>query len=142
MLDIKCAGALIYALDTQRFLFLYRARSKQSDVWGLPGGTVEASETPWIACQREIKEEIGGINFSKIIPLEKYQSKNRAFEYHTYFCLTEREFLPILNEEHSGYVWTSYLKWPRPLHYGVKKTLDRKTNASKIQTIFSTLVVN
>lgn len=43
--------------------------------------------------------------------------------------------MPFLNQEHDGYAWVSYDKWPRPLHYGVKNTLEKKTNKNKLKTL-------
>ena len=132
---ITCSGALFLAQDTQRFLFLHRTQGKRSNVWGLVGGTNEAGETPWAACRREISEEIGDFAISKTVPLEKFVSRDGVFEYHTYVCIVEREFMPTLNHEHDGYAWTEYSKWPRPLHYGVKNTLMKKTNRAKLKTV-------
>ena len=130
-----CSGALLYAKDTSRFLFLHRTQGKRSNVWGLPGGTNESGETPWGACEREILEEIGTVSIEKILPLERFCAKDGHFEYHTYFCLISHEFIPTLNEEHNGYAWVSYTKWPNPLHYGLKSTLQKRINQIKIQTV-------
>jgi len=135
-----CAGALFFAADTGRFLFLHRTQSRHSQVWGLAGGSAELGETVWQACEREIQEEIGTHTITKTIPLERFRSLDTKFEYHTYVCVVEREFLPRLNHEHNGYAWVSYGAWPRPLHYGVKKTLDKKTNKLKIQTMFDIFI--
>jgi len=130
-----CAGALFFAADTGRFLFLHRTQSKHSRVWGLAGGSAESGETAWQACEREIAEEIGTQTIAKTIPLERFRSRDGAFEYHTYMCVVNEEFQPVLNHEHNGYAWVSYLAWPKPLHYGVKNTLNKKVNQAKIQTI-------
>jgi len=129
-----CAGALFFAADTGRFLFLHRTQSKHSRVWGLAGGTAELGETAWQACEREISEEIGAQTISKTIPLERFRSRDGEFEYHTYVCVVEAEFKPTLNHEHDGYAWVGFNAWPRPLHYGVKKTLHGKINLAKIKT--------
>ena len=136
---ITCSGALFYARDTGRFLFLHRTQGKRSNVWGLVGGTREAGETAWEACRREISEEIGSVSISKTVPLEKFVSRDDAFEYHTYLCIAEREFMPILNHEHDGYAWVEYSNWPRPLHYGVKNTLEKKVNKTKIEIVIDML---
>jgi len=104
-------------------------------VWGLVGGTNEAGETPWQACEREILEEIGLVDISKILPLERFCSRDGEFEYHTYVCLVDKEFIPVLNYEHDGYAWVEYAKWPKPLHQGVKNTLLKKTNRVKLETL-------
>jgi len=130
-----CAGALFFARDTGRFLFLHRTQSKHSQVWGLAGGTAESGETAWQACEREIAEEIGFQTIEKIIPLERFTSRDGKFEYHTYVCVVDEEFRPVLNHEHNGYAWVGYSAWPRPLHYGVKNTLNKQTNRAKITTI-------
>jgi len=130
-----CAGALFFARDTGRFLFLHRTQSKHSKVWGLAGGTAESGETAWQACEREIAEEIGAQTITKTIPLERFRSRDAEFEYHTYVCVVEREFLPVLNHEHDGYAWVGYSAWPRPLHYGVRNTLNKKINQDKLLTM-------
>lgn len=133
--DITCSGAIIYALNTQRFLFLHRAKTKHK-VWGLVGGTNEDGETPWSALQREINEEIGKIDIVKSIPLETFVSSDEKFLFHTYLCVVKEEFLPILNDEHNGYAWVEFGHWPKPLHQGLKSTLQNKTNQTKLQTVF------
>lgn len=133
--DITCSGAIIYALNTKRFLFLHRAKSKQS-VWGLVGGTNETGETPWNALNREIEEEIGAIEIIKSIPLETFVSSDEKFLFHTYLCVVKEEFIPKLNHEHNGYAWTEFGQWPKPLHQGLRNTLQNKTNQTKLQTVF------
>jgi len=132
-----CAGALFFARDTGRFLFLHRTQSKHSLVWGLAGGTAESGETAWQACEREISEEIGAQTIAKTIPLERFRSKDLEFEYHTYVCVVGQEFQPVLNHEHDGYAWVGYLAWPRPLHYGLQNTLNKKINRAKLELIVS-----
>ena len=139
MTDIICSGALLYSLDTRRFLFLHRANGKNKDVWGLVGGTNEDGETPWIALQREIEEEIGSINIKKTIPLETFVSNDTRFSFHTYLCVVEKEFLPALNSEHNGYAWVEFGNWPKPMHYGLRNTLNKKVNLSKLKTVFDVI---
>ena len=136
MQKIVCSGALLYARDTKRFLFLHRTKGKQSNLWGLVGGTNENEETPWSALQREINEEIGNIDIKKSIPLETFISNDNKFAFHTYLCIVDQEFLPTLNEEHIGYAWTTFGDWPKPLHHGLRNTLNNKTNVTKLETVF------
>lgn len=136
--EIICSGALFYSLNTKRFLLLHRTQSKQKNVWGLVGGTNGKDELPWPALQREIAEEIG--NTSKIIktiPLETFVSTDEKFSFHTYLVVVKEEFLPILNEEHDGYAWVTFGKWPKPLHMGLRNTLQNKTNQTKLETVFN-----
>lgn len=135
MKDIVCSGALFYSISTTRFLFLHRAKGKHKDLWGLVGGTNEEFETPWTALQREIEEEIGSIEIKKAIPLETFVSHDSHFLFHTYLCMIENEFIPILNDEHNGYSWVSLGKWPKPLHHGLKNTLFSKINQIKLETV-------
>ena len=139
MKDIVCSGALFYSLATKRFLFLHRANGKRNNVWGLVGGTNEGCETPWEGLRREIQEEIGTVEIKKTIPLETFVSNDTKFHFHTYLCLVETEFLPILNNEHDGYAWVTFGKWPKPLHYGLQNTLNRKSNIAKLKTVFEVI---
>ena len=137
---ITCSGALFYTLDTNRFLFLHRAQGKRKDLWGLVGGTNEGAETPWEGLVREIEEEIGFIpEIKKTLPLESFISSDSQFYFHTYLCIVDKEFIPKLNQEHDGYAWCSFTKWPKPLHHGLRNTLQSKINLSKLDTIFNVL---
>lgn len=137
MKKIVCSGALFYTLSTSRFLLLHRTQSKQNNVWGLVGGTNEERETPWEGLKREIQEEIGIMpEIKKTIPLETFVSNDEHFHFHTYLCVIDNEFIPLLNSEHDGYAWVSFGKWPKPLHTGLSNTLRSKTNQQKLETVF------
>ena len=139
MSDIVCSGALFYALNSKRFLFLHRARGKQGNMWGLVGGTNEGAETPWEGLKREIVEEIGSVEIKKTIPLETFISNDNKFSFHTYLCVVKEDFIPVLNEEHDGYAWVSFSQWPKPLHHGLRNTLQNKNNLAKLQTVFQVI---
>lgn len=142
MSKIICSGALFYSLSTKKFLLLHRTKSRQNKVWGLVGGKNEDCETPWEGLKREITEEIGdNHDIIKVIPLETFVSNDEVFNFHTYLCITEKEFIPTLNDEHNGYAWTSLNSWPRPLHQGLSKTLKNKDNQNKLNTILELLDV-
>ena len=131
----KGVGALIYARDTRRYLFLLRSTGSWSMTWGLPGGKINTEETIFEGLNREIQEELGGKIYSpELIPIEIFTSKNEKFMYHTYFIAVEYEFLPNLNNEHIGYAWLPLASAPRPLHPGVNRTLNNAEIMSKIQT--------
>jgi 8-oxo-dGTP pyrophosphatase MutT (NUDIX family) len=140
MSKIVCSGALFYALDTKRFLFLHRANGKTSGTWGLVGGGNELGESPFEGLTREIQEEVGDLpKFVKTIPLETFVSNDEKFNFHTYLVVIKKEFLPNLNNEHDGYAWTSFGKWPKTLHQGLRNTLQNKTNLTKLQTVFQVI---
>lgn len=137
---IVCSGTLFYTLDTNRFLFLHRAQGKRANLWGLVGGTNENTETPWEGLQREISEEIGFVpKIVKTLPLESFISTDDKFYFHTYLCIVKEEFIPKLNSEHNGYAWVSFNMWPKPLHHGLKNTLQSKINIKKLETVFKTI---
>ena len=140
MKQIICSGALFYNLNTKRFLFLHRAQSSRNNVWGLVGGTNEDTETPWDGLKREITEEIGSLPvIKKTMPLETFVSVDSRFSFHTYLCIVQDEFIPVLNHEHNGYAWVSFGKWPKPLHHGLNSTLNSKINLSKLDTVFNVI---
>jgi 8-oxo-dGTP pyrophosphatase MutT (NUDIX family) len=135
--DIHCAGALFLARSTQRFLFLHRAYGRTAGTWGLAGGKLEPTDhTPYAALEREITEEIGFLpEIKKTVPIEWYASRDEQFYYNTYVLIVEDEFIPRLNDEHTGYAWVGYDHWPKPLHQGVKTTLSSRTTRAKLETI-------
>lgn len=137
---IVCSGALIYAKDTKRFLLLQKAHGKHAGTWGLVGGTTIEGENPWQGLQREIQEEIGFIpEILKTIPIETFVSNDTIFNFHTYMCIVESEFLPALSTEHCGWAWTTIESVPKPLHQGLRNSLSNKTIRTKLKTVFDIL---
>ena len=109
-------------------------------MWGLVGGTGEGKETPWEVLKREIIEEIGyEPKIEKTIPLETFISTDHQFQFHTYLCAVKEEFIPELNGEHDGYAWVKSGSWPKPLHHGLRNTLQSKINQSKLETVTKVL---
>jgi 8-oxo-dGTP pyrophosphatase MutT (NUDIX family) len=134
---IVCSGALIYARNTHRFLLLQKARGKHQGTWGLVGGTTIEGENPWQGLQREIVEEIGSLpSIIKTIPLETFVSNDAVFNFHTYLCLVDDEFVPVLSDEHCAWAWAILDQPPKPLHQGLKNSFSNKAMRTKLQTIF------
>jgi len=135
--QIICSGGLFLARDTRRFLFLLRTQGKTAGTWGLVGGRKEPTDaTAFEALSREIQEEVGATpKIKKIIPLELFTSNDQNFQYNTYVLMIDREFIPTLNEEHSGYAWTGFDQWPKPLHQGVKNSFNNRAVRAKLELL-------
>lgn len=139
---IVCSGALFYAKSTRRFLLLQKASGKHAGTWGLVGGTNLQHENPWQGLQREVIEEVGTTpRIIKTIPLETFVSNDKVFNFHTYLCLIENEFVPVLSQEHIGYAWVNIDYAPKPLHQGLRNSFNNKTIKTKLQTIFDLLEI-
>jgi len=134
---IVCSGALFYAKTTKRFLLVQKAHGKHEGTWGLVGGTNIAGENPWQGLRREVIEEIGAMpDIIKTIPIETFVSNDTVFNFHTYLCVIEDEFVPILSTEHNGWAWVTIDRAPKPLHQGLRNSFSSKTIRTKLQTIF------
>lgn len=135
--QIICSGGLFLAKDTKRFLLLQRTQTKTAGTWGLVGGKKEPTDaTPFEALKREIEEEIGTVSgIKKTVPLELFTSNDQHFQYNTYVVIVEHEFIPVLNEEHSGYAWCDFDAWPKPLHQGVKNSFNNKIIRAKLELL-------
>jgi len=139
--QIICSGGIFLAKDTGRFLFLLRTQGKTAGTWGLVGGKKEPTDaTPYEALNREIAEEVGETpQIKKTIPLELFTSNDQHFQYNTYILIVEKEFIPTLNDEHSGYAWCSFDNWPKPLHQGVKNSLANRVIRAKLELLLDLL---
>ena len=134
--NIICSGALFYSTSTKRFMFLQRTSEKTKGAWGLVGGMTKYNESAFDGLKREVEEEVGKTpSFKKVIPLEMFTSNDQKFYFHTYLIAIDNEFIPKLNEEHSGYCWCAFECWPKNLHLGLKNTLNNKGIKGKLQTI-------
>jgi 8-oxo-dGTP pyrophosphatase MutT (NUDIX family) len=137
---IVCSGALFYAKSTGRFLLLQKAAGKHQGTWGLVGGTNVEGETAWQGLQREIQEEIGQQpKVIKTIPLETFVSNDQVFNFHTYLCVIQDEFIPVLSDEHAGWAWATIEQAPKPLHQGLRTSFANKIVKTKLQTILDVM---
>ena len=119
----RAAGVLFVTPDGLG-LFMLRQGGDHSDEWALPAGRIEAGERPCDAAARETVEEAGwpvtGLS-------EKDEVDKRVVdgtEFHTFLRRTER-FAPILNVEHSDFMWALLDHPPEPLHRGMKAILGK-----------------
>jgi 8-oxo-dGTP pyrophosphatase MutT (NUDIX family) len=135
--QIICSGGLFLSRDTKRFLFLLRNQGKTAGTWGLVGGKKEPTDiTPYDALTREITEEVGNTpKIKKVIPLELFTSNDQNFQYNTYVLMVEKEFIPTLNEEHSGYAWCTFDAFPKPLHQGVRNSFTNRAIRAKLELL-------
>lgn len=136
LIEIDCSGALICARSTHRFLLLQKASGKHAGRWGLVGGTNHYGETAWQGLNREIAEELGAMpDIKKTLPLERFVSNDSLFKFHTYFCVVESEFVPLLSDEHVAWGWFDLNNLPKPVHKGLDLSLRNRIIQTKIQTV-------
>jgi len=137
---VKAVGVWFYSVATHRYLYLMRNDARNPASWGLPGGRVEAGETLLDAMNRECREELGFVpEYFRMIPLEKFTTLDSGFEYHTFFCVVDIEFQPVLNDEHLGYAWIDSGTWPKPMHPGLWSTVNFEAVQNKISVIESSI---
>ena len=105
----RAAGLLIRSPYGRYLLLLRSAYVYDPGVWGLPGGRVEDNEDPQDAAVRETEEEIGVQSLRVYTkPISIWHAPDANFEYHTFLALSlSGEFVPVLNWENDGYVWTT-----------------------------------
>lgn len=114
------AGVLFCARDTKRMLFVLRSPTCESpNTWCCLGGGVEPGETIEQGVRREVMEEGG---YSGPYELVKMDVDDQGdFTYHNHFAWVDHEFVPVLNNEHTEYKWSSTL--PKPMHPGLLRSL-------------------
>jgi 8-oxo-dGTP pyrophosphatase MutT (NUDIX family) len=88
------------------------------NTWGFPGGGREPGETLEQTAIRECSEEIG------TAPVGALELLDSDGNFTTFVCEVPAPFVPILNEEHTGYVWATLGALPGPMHPGAQLTLD------------------
>ncbi|OWK36911.1 Phage protein [Fimbriiglobus ruber] len=118
---IKAAGVMF--VDGNTVLLMKRAKGDSAETWAFPGGKLEGDETPEQAAIREAREETG----FKADSLEQIDhTDNGAVEFTTFLARLDKTD-PVLNDEHTGFVWADLASLPQPLHPGVARTLKAYT---------------
>jgi len=139
---VKASGVLFLSIKTKRFLFMMRSDDSYTNTWATVGGRSEQGESIVESLSREIQEEIGFLPIiRKTIPIDLYVSPDRMFEFHTFICLVDNEFIPILNNEHSGYAWSNIKNYPKPLHPALFSSFKNQELLTKIENVIKLLEV-
>lgn len=130
------AGCILLAKDTGRIGIALRGPEvEQPGTWGTIGGAVVGDATPAQTVRKETPEEIGYTirPTDKLVPLDVFESGE--FRYTTFVLVVQGEFEAKLNWENKAFAWFDFGNWPRPLHFGLQKTLDKPECQSKLQTL-------
>lgn len=115
------AGLLFLAKTTGRILLIL-----QDERWTVP--TFARSATLLEDAAILLKEYHSG----RILPIELYLSEDRGFEYGTYVCVVDQEFL---TQASATLCWADINQLPKQLHSGLKTTLNNQIIRTKIETI-------
>ncbi len=115
------AGLLFLSKKTKRILLIH-----ENEKWTVP--TFSRSGTLLEDADQLLKNYSTG----KIVPIELYLSEDRGFEYGTYVCLVENEFLNLAVKT---FAWCCLTDLPKNLHIGLKTTLNNQIIKTKIETI-------
>lgn len=123
----KSAGIIFFAGD--RVLFTKRdSLAPEGGTWDFPGGGMEPGETPKEAARRETLEEVG---FDYAGPLLKVKKMSNG--YVAYAAMLDEPFEPVLNDEHTAWVWATFDELPEPLHPVTRKELRELEGMPLIQ---------
>ena len=115
------AGLLFLSKKTAKvFLIL------EYDKWTLP--TFVRKDTLLNDAQHLLAKYSQG----KIVPIELYLSEDKGFEFGTYICLVDNEF--VIYDEIT-FCWANLSTLPKQLHTGLKTTLNNQIIRTKIETI-------
>lgn len=138
MKQFRGVGAIIVSETTGRVMTVLRSATESyPNTWTFAGGKVEINENSIDALTRELDEELQLTKIKKILPLHRYQSRSEDFIYDTFIVLVNKEFVPTLNDENSGYSWTSIDNLPIPLHPKTRKMIESSRLIKKFKNFYT-----
>ena len=115
------AGLLFLAKLTGRILLIL-----DTDRWTVP--TFQRSSSLLEDADTLLTQYAQG----RIVPIELYLSEDRGFEYGTYVCVVDQEFL---TQSSKTVCWADLNYLPKQLHSGLRTTLNNQVIRVKIETI-------
>jgi hypothetical protein len=115
------AGLLFLSKKTKRILLIL-----EDQRWTVP--TFERRAALLNDAENLLTEYSPG----RIVPIELYLSEDKGFEYGTYVCIVNDEFL---TQSANTLAWCSLDYLPKQLHTGLKNTLSNSIIRTKIETI-------
>lgn len=124
----RAAGIIFVAPDGAVLLLCRSAQeANYGGHWALPGGKGEPGETPWKTACREAEEEIGGANchawLGEPTVVDEVETPTGMI-FTTFVQPVRYRFVPEIDAEHCGYVWSTAGKWPAPMHPQVERVLN------------------
>ena len=117
----KRAGILYLSTDTQRILLIL-----ENEKWSVP---TFARKTSVIDDSLALQEDFSK---GKIVPIELYLSQDKGFEYGTYICLVNDEFI---TKTVPTFCWCDLNYLPKNVHVGLRSTLNNNLIRTKIETV-------
>ena len=115
------AGLLFLAKTTGRILLIL-----DDDRWTVPTFARKSS------LLEDADSLLSQYAAGRIVPIELYLSEDRGFEYGTYVCVVDQEFLTISSKT---VCWADLDYLPKQLHSGLRTTLNNQVIRVKIETI-------
>ena len=115
------AGLLFLAKSTSRILLIL-----EDSKWTVP---TFLRKGPLLD---DAKTLLDSYSQGRILPIELYLSADKGFEYGTYVCLVDSEFL---TDAVLTYAWSNLDNLPKQLHVGLKTTLNNQIIRTKLNTI-------
>jgi len=115
------AGILFLAKDTGRILLIDEEGKWTVPTFGRKSNLLEDS-----------RDLLTNYCKGRLLPIELYLSEDRGFEYGTYVCLVDNEFLTTAA---ATICWAQLNYLPKNLHSGLKTTLSNQIIRTKIETI-------
>jgi hypothetical protein len=115
------AGLLFLAKTTGRILLIL-----DSERWTVP--TFQRNNS----LLEDADELLDQYAQGRIVPIELYLSEDRGFEYGTYVCVVDQEFL---TQSASTIAWSDLDHLPKQLHSGLSTTLNNQVIRVKIETV-------
>lgn len=123
------AGVLFCAKSTGRMLFVLRSSDSDAPgTWCCLGGGVEVGETIDQGVRREVMEEGGFTDPYELILMHK-EANSKGYAYHNHFAFVPTEFVPILNDEHTDFMWSDRI--PSPCHPGLLSAISKYKGATR-----------
>jgi hypothetical protein len=115
------AGLLFLAKTTGRILLIL-----DNDRWTVP--TFQRNSSLLEDADELLTQYAQG----RIVPIELYLSEDRGFEYGTYVCVVDQEFLTVSSKT---VCWADLDCLPKQLHSGLRTTLNNQVIRVKIETV-------
>jgi hypothetical protein len=125
----KRAGLLFLAKTSSRILLILNETQK----WTVPTFVRKGSLLD------DATEILNSYCQGKILPIELYLSADNEFEFSTYICLVDQEFIDFDEKTIS---WASLDYLPSNLHNGLRFTLTNEIIKTKISTILKTINID